>query len=106
MLKQFYFDSFSLVCSLDVKTVPFRAIQFSISTLFSSIWPIDRTLSSSAALGQSGPGSDGIEEVLPYSTKLQQYWNLNIRLSSVMTKIFFGGDMQSVNLTLTMYIYV
>ena len=30
---------------LNVKTVLFQTIQFSISTHFSSIWPIDRTLS-------------------------------------------------------------
>ena len=29
-----------------------------------SIWPINRTLSGGATLGQSGPGSDGNEEVL------------------------------------------
>ena len=43
------------------KTVLFQIIQFSISTQFSSIWPIDKTLSSSTTPGQSGPGSDGIE---------------------------------------------
>ena len=31
---------------------------------FSSIWPIDRTLSGATTLGQSGPGSDGNEGVL------------------------------------------
>ena len=31
---------------------------------FSSIWPIDRTQSNATTLGQSGPGSDGIEGVL------------------------------------------
>ena len=30
----------------------------------SSIWPIDRILSGATTLGQSGPGSDGTEEVL------------------------------------------
>ena len=30
----------------------------------SSIWPIDRTLSGATALGQSGPGSNGIEGVV------------------------------------------
>ena len=37
----------------------FQTIQFSISTLFSSIWLIDRTLSDATTLGQSGPGSYG-----------------------------------------------
>ena len=42
----------------------FQTIQFSISTQFSSIWSIDRTLSCATTLGQSGPGSDSNEEVL------------------------------------------
>ena len=37
--------------------------RFSISTYFSSIWPIDTTLSDATTLGQRGPGSDGNEEV-------------------------------------------
>ena len=40
----------------------FQTIQF--STQFSSIWPIDRTLSGATTLGQSGPGSDYNEGVL------------------------------------------
>ena len=67
--KQFYFKQFSLInkvkwlqvllwitnnsikhksfmhIQLNVKTVLFQTIQFSISTQFSSIWPIDRILS-------------------------------------------------------------
>ena len=42
----------------------FQVIQFSINTQFSSIWPIDRTLSDATTLGQSGPGSDSNEGVL------------------------------------------
>ena len=38
--------------------------QFSISTQFSSIWPVDRTLSGATTLGQSRPGSDGNKGVL------------------------------------------
>ena len=54
------------------KTVPFQIIQFSIITQFSSIWPIDRTLSGATTPGQSGPGSDGNEGVLhiPHSSRL------------------------------------
>ena len=44
--------------------VLFQAIQFSISTQFSSIWLIDRTLSGATTPGQSGPGSDDNEGVL------------------------------------------
>ena len=48
------------------KTVQFNRFQFSISTLFSFIWPIDRTLSGATLLGQSGPGSDGNKVVLHF----------------------------------------
>ena len=41
------------------KTVLFQAIQFSISTLFSSIRLIDRTVSVATTPGQSGARSDG-----------------------------------------------
>ena len=47
---------------------------------FSSIWPIDRALSGSTALGQSVPGSDGNEGVVCIPLKLQHYGNLIIRL--------------------------
>ena len=50
MSKQFYFKQFSLAY-----------------VQFSSIWPIDRTLSSNTSPGQSGPGSDGKEGVLHIS---------------------------------------
>ena len=46
------------------KTVQFQTIQFIINTQFSSIWPIDRTLSSITTFNQRGPGSDGSEGVL------------------------------------------
>ena len=42
-------------------------IQFSISTHFSSILPIDRTLSGATSPNQSGPGRDGNKGVLPVS---------------------------------------
>ena len=49
---------------LNVKTVPFQTIQLSTSTQFSSIWPIDQTLSGAATPGQSGPECNGDEGVL------------------------------------------
>ena len=49
---------------LDVKTVLFQTIQFSMGTHYSSIWPIDRTLSGATTPGQSEPESDGNEGVL------------------------------------------
>ena len=42
----------------------FQTIQFSIRTQFSSIWPIDRTLSGPTTLGKSGPRNDVNEGVL------------------------------------------
>ena len=50
--------------SLNIKTVLFQVIQFSISMHFSSILPIDRALSGATTLSQSGTGSDGNEGVL------------------------------------------
>ena len=47
---------------LYIKTVLFQTIQFCISTQFSFIWPIDRTLSTTS--GQSGAGNDGNEGVV------------------------------------------
>ena len=47
-----------------LKTVLFQTIQFSINTQFSSIWPIDRTLSGATTPDQSGSGSDSNVGVL------------------------------------------
>ena len=46
------------------KTVLFQTIQFNISTQFSSVRPIDRTLSGATIPGLSGLGSDGDKEIL------------------------------------------
>ena len=46
------------------KTVLFQAIQFSISTQFSSIWSINRALSGATTQGLSGPHGNGNEGVL------------------------------------------
>ena len=46
------------------KTVPFQTMHFSISTQFSSVWPMDRTLSCTTTTGQSAPGIDGNKGVL------------------------------------------
>ena len=64
--KQFYFKQLSLaqIRSFDIQTVLFQVIQFCNSTQFSSIWPIDKTLSDATGPGQSGPGSKGNEGVL------------------------------------------
>ena len=52
---------FIIVC---VKQFYFTPIQFSIITLFISIWRIGRTLSGATTPGQSRPGSDGNDGVL------------------------------------------
>ena len=60
MSKQFYFEQFSLawICSLNAKNSKFSKLHFS------SILPIDKTLSGATTPGQSEPGSDGSEGVL------------------------------------------
>ena len=49
---------------LNVKTVLFQTLQFSISIKLSSTCPIDRTQSAATTLSQSEPGSNGNEGVL------------------------------------------
>ena len=49
---------------LYIKTVLFQTIRFSISTQFTSIRPIDRTLSGDTSPGLSGPRSDGNKGVI------------------------------------------
>ena len=49
---------------LYIKTVLFLTIQFSISTKFSSILPINRTLSDVTTPSQSEPRSDGNKKIL------------------------------------------
>ena len=61
---QFRISIVFLHIQLNVKTILFQTIQFSVSMQFSSIWPIDRALSSATILGQSEPRSDANEEVL------------------------------------------
>ena len=46
------------------QTVLVQTIQFSISTQFSSIWPIDRALSGATTSGKGEPASDGNKGVL------------------------------------------
>ena len=65
---------------LNDQTVLFQIIQFSMSFVYryqmsnSSVWPIDRTLSSATTTGQSGPGSNSNEGVLciPKAPALQE----------------------------------
>ena len=52
----------------------FQAIQLSIRTHFSSIWPIHSILSGATIPDQSGPGSDGNEGVprIPHSFRITE----------------------------------
>ena len=45
------------------KQFNYKKMQFSISRQFSSIWPIDRILSSATTLGHNGPGRNSIKGV-------------------------------------------
>ena len=63
MIGWLFYGVSTLFGSFNTK-LKFQTIQFSKSTQFSSIWPIDRALSGPTTLGQGGPGSDGNEEVL------------------------------------------
>ena len=72
MSKQFYSKEFSLaqVCnfkevrSQNVQAVLFQAIQFSLSTQFSSFGLIDRRISVTTTPGQNGTGIEGNKGVL------------------------------------------
>ena len=78
-----------------VKTVLFQTIQFSIQKQFyfkqfSSIWPIDKTLSGSTTTGQSGHGSDGNERVLCIPQSFSITEGLTIRLFRAICRTFVG----------------
>ena len=60
----FRISTFFVYSQLNSKIVLFQTTQFSIITQFSSIRPINRTLSGATSLGMSEPGSDGNEGVL------------------------------------------
>ena len=59
---------------LNVKSSSISINQFSISKQFSSIWPIDRTLSGATTLGLCRPGSNGNKGVLriPQSSSITE----------------------------------
>ena len=69
-----------------------QTIQLSISRQFSSIWPIERTLSGATTPGQSGPGSNGNKGVLciPQSSSITGI-NLTIWLFRVISGHLWGG---------------
>ena len=65
------------------RTVLFQTIQFSISMQFSSIQPIDMTLS-----GATTPWRSAL-----HSLKFEHYSNLTIKLLSVISRTLVGGGL-------------
>ena len=82
------------------KTVLFQIIQFSISTYFSFIWPIDRISSGATTPGQERTWEQWQRRGTPYSPKFQYYWNLTIRLFSILSRTLIGvckwGDLSTL----------
>ena len=86
MSKQFYFKQFSFSVSMQLSC---QTIQ-SQRTQVIFIWPVERTLSGATTPVQSEPGSDDNEKVLRI---LQHYWNLIIRLFSVILRTLIVGGL-------------
>ena len=76
---------------LNVKTNLFETIQFNISTQYSSIWPVDRTLSGATTLGWNGLGINGNKVVLciPQRSRITGTWPSDC--FSVISRILVGG---------------
>ena len=79
------------------QTILFEAILFSISALFSSIWPIDRTQSVSITKPE-WPWERWQWRGTSYFPKLPHYGNLTIRLFSVIFRTLFGKSYASVEM--------
>ena len=92
-------SSLEQVRSLNIKRVLFQVIQFSMSTHYSTIWPIDWILSGATTPDQSGPRSDGIEVVLciPQSSSIPETLPLDCFVS--YTGHSLGGVSQCILLS-------
>ena len=84
---------FSVNTQLNFKTDLFQVIQFSISTQFSSIWPIDKTLSGATTPSQSWPESD--DNDIPQSSSITET-SLSDCLVSYSGHSLGGGSYSSV----------
>ena len=87
--------------SIFIRTALFQAIQFSISTQFSFIWPINRTLLSATTPDSSGPGSNGNKGVLciPQSSSItgpSRSDCLVSYLGHLLEESYFSAERQSV----------
>ena len=54
-----------------LKTVKFQTFQFNVSTLFTFIWTIDKTLSGANSLSQSEPHNEGVLHI-PQSSNITE----------------------------------
>ena len=83
-----------------ILTVLFQTIPFSISTHFSSVWPIDRILSGATTPGQWGPRSDGNEGLLHILQSFRDEVSPPDGLISYprhsLGEFYFSGEMLSV----------
>ena len=77
------------------KIVLFQTIQFSISTVFSSIRPKDRTVSRATSSSQSGPKSMAIKRYTVFPTP-QHHWSLTIRMLTEWGFLLLCGDVVGV----------
>ena len=78
-----------------METVLFQTIQFSVSTQFSSIWPINRALSGAITQSQSWPGNDGIKGVLhiPQSSGIIETSASDFLVSYIRTLVVVVGGL-------------
>ena len=86
---------------LNVKTVIFQTIQFNISTQFSSVWPIEKTVSGATTPVQSGLGRNGNKGVLHIPKSSSIAWALPSDCLVTYTghslgEFYFSAGMQSV----------
>ena len=87
---QFNISTIFVYIQLNVTTVLYQTIQFSINSQFSSTWPIDRTLSGTTTPDHSKHGAMAMKGT-SHSTWLQHDCSLTIRLFSLIYKTLVGG---------------
>ena len=85
------------VHSLNVKNISISNNSYGLSTQFSSIWHIDRTLSSANTPGQSGHWEQWQWRSTPRFPKLQHFWNFTIRLFNVVSGNSLGVSYRSAD---------
>ena len=86
---------------LYILTVLFQTIQFSLSTQFSSIWPIDKTLSGATTPSLSGPRNDDNEGILhiPQNSSITGTSPSDIELSRRLLYLVYSDDFRQNKIT-------